>query len=242
MSSILPVIRHDLDLTGASPDNLVVGEPHALSNRRYRVFAPTYGAFYAESAVVRDATTGQPLAQNQYYFGEALEQPTLETGKSIYAVVVISDPTVSPNVVIDYQALGGPYYASYAAIIQALETVAIDNRPVSWPSIPDKPDEFPPTWHLHDIGDLYGFEYLVNALDRLRDAILMGDQMSHNEIFAYIDEMLRRLNQAFGDHLTDYNNPHRTTAHQVGALTEEETMALIKKLQRPAFRTFLNLS
>lgn len=228
------IIQYPLDPTGINPNNAVVNEPHTLPSRTVRVFATAYGAFYTESLVVRDVATGLPLTKDvQYYAAELYELPSARYGKEICAIVVITDPTVSNNIVCDYQCLGGPFGTSAQAIIQQIENLNLDDRPVAWGNIINKPSEYEPSHHLHDVGDVYGFEYVVHALDRIRAAIEFGDAASHDAIYEYIDrieaDLLALINTGNGNlqaHLQDTNNPHGTTAAQVGAYTKAESNAI----------------
>lgn len=229
------IVRYPLDPTGANPNNLVAGEIQNLTpNRNVRAIATLYGAFFTESLVVTDVATGLPLTPNtQYYAAEMYELPTARYGKEICAVILITDPTVSNQVSLQYQALGGPYGTSATAIIQQIENLQLDTRPVAWGDILDRPSEFPPAFHLHDVGDVYGFEYLVHAIDRVRDAIEVGDSAQYDQIYAYIDHLQTVLqaeidsgNAGLSAHLADFGNPHRTTATQVGAYTIAQSDAI----------------
>jgi ABC-type polysaccharide/polyol phosphate export permease len=55
------------------------------------------------------------------------------------------------------------------------ETVLQDARPVAWENVLGKPLLFPPTTHLHNLEDVYGFEPIVGALERVRNAIILSD-------------------------------------------------------------------
>jgi len=217
------VIRYPLDPTGTNPDNLVSDEPHQMPARQIRAIATEYGAFYTESVTVVDAATNQPLVKGvQYYPAELYEVPTGMFGKEVCAIIMITDPSVSANVKITYQAVGGEYSRSVTAIIQQIEALNLDDRPVEWGSIINKPSEYPPSHHLHDLGDIYGFEYMVHALDRIRAAILMGDDVSHDTIYQYIDArdnyvigLIQSQSDALAAHIADKNNPHETTKAQV---------------------------
>jgi len=232
------VIRYPLDETGTSPDNLVLNEPHELGSRQVRCIALHYGAFFTESLRVRDAATGQLLTSAQFYPAELYAVPTALYGKEICAIIVITDPTVSGNVLVDYQVLGGYYGASTQAIIQQLENLNLDDRPVSWHNVIDKPSEFPPTWHYHDAGDIIGFEFVVQALDRIRDAVLMGDRASHDEIYRYIDraydellDLINRQGEDISAHVAiTSGNPHGTTAAMTGAYTTQQVDVLLANL------------
>lgn len=182
------ILRYPLDPTGVSLDNLVSGEPHVLPNRTTRVVATSYGAFFADSLRVFDITNNRELVRGiSFQAVEMYELPSAKFGKEICAVVLITDQTVSSEVSLTYQALGGDFSLSADAVVRMFESLAIDNRPVAYPSIINLPAEFPPVHHLHDIGDVYGFEYMVHALERIVEAIRYGDTGSHDRIYRYID-------------------------------------------------------
>jgi hypothetical protein len=152
-----------------------------------------------------------------------LEFPTGAYGKEIDGIILIKDTTVSNNIEIDYQTLGGQYSTNSDAIIQMLNSADLDDRPVAWGDIIGKPDAFVPAMHYHDIGDVYGFEYVVHAIERVREAILIGDDASHDQIYRYIDASNALLDQHIttvdnnlAAHIGDHNNPHATTKTQVG--------------------------
>jgi hypothetical protein len=223
MTTPTPIYRYPLDGTGKSPDNLVVGEEHQLSNRTVRCVAPTYGGFFAESVVVKDLATNMPLVKGpDYYFGELFEFPTGRYGKEIFGIIVITKPGVT-KIAINYQALGGDYSYSMDAVIAMLDNLNLGERPAEWGMIIGRPTLFDPAAHFHDAGDVYGFEYVVHAIDLLKQAIILGDVASHDEIYAYIDKFfagqgtsITAVQAALNAHIADRNNPHVVTKDQVG--------------------------
>lgn len=220
----IPLITYPLDLTGQSSNNLVLGEPHDLTTLTNRAFVPNHGPFYTRNLVVRQAGSGIVLEPNLHYKAAQLfSEATLKTGLEVCSVIVIVDDTIGTQFEIDYQAVGGDYSASVYAIEQMIATLDLDERPITWGSILGKPTAFPPASHLHDLGDLYGFEYMVAALEGIRQAILTGDAISHEEIYAYIDHQdneiiasIQGFLSLLDAHTGDYNNPHQVTKAQVG--------------------------
>lgn len=218
------LIRYPLDPTGVNPNNKVLNEPHTLQNRTIRVVAPSYGAFFTESLVIKDVTNNNvTLTSTQFKAVELYEFPSGRYGKEICGVILITDVSVSNNISISYQALGGDYSTNTDAIVAMLNTIDLDNRPVSWPNLIGKPAQFVPAMHYHDIGDVYGFEYVVHAIERLRMAVLAGDDTTHDEILRYIDQWGNSLSGGNGNivaqlnaHVLNTNNPHSTTKSQVG--------------------------
>ena len=220
----IPLITYPLDETGQSPNNLVLGESHDLTTLTNRAFVPNHGPFYTRNLVVRQQGTGFVLEPELHYKAAQLfSEATLKTGMEICSVIVIVDDTLGTQFSIDYQVLGGDYSASVYAIEQMIATLDLDARPITWGSILGKPTAFPPASHLHDLGDLYGFEYFVAALEGIRQAILTGDAASHEEIYAYIDQRdntiiasIQGFLDLLDDHTSDLNNPHQVTKTQVG--------------------------
>lgn len=194
------VIRYPLDPTGVNPNNLVTGEIQNLTaNRNVRAIAPNYGAFFTNSLIVTDMATNKALTPNtQYYAAELYELPTDRYGQQICAIILITDPTVSNTVSLQYQTLGGPYGTSATAIIQQIENLQLDTRPVAWGDILGRPSAFPPAFHLHDIGDVYGFEYLVHAVDRVRTAIETNQASALDLFYSYIDQLFAAFQISFG--------------------------------------------
>lgn len=232
------VTRYPLDPTGTSANNLVEDEVHDLGARPIRAFPTNYGGFYTESVVVTEVATQLPLVKGvDYYPAELYEVPSYKYGKEICSVIVLTNANISTPVSITYQAVGGPYSTSQQALLQIMEQLNLDDRPVRWGDIIDKPPAFNPAHHLHDAGDIYGFEYIVAELERIRQAILMGDVASHDAIYKYIDDTFGDISTSIAAvqagltaHLADFNNPHHTSAAQLGVYTQAQVDALIANL------------
>ena len=200
------VVRYPLDPTGLSPDNKVLSEEHTLSDRPIKAFATSYGGFFTESVVVREKDSQRVLDKDvDYYCAELYDIPTARYGKEICAIIVITDSSVASDITVDYQALGGPWCSSQDAIIQMIDSLNLDDRPVKWGDIIGKPAEFNPAPHLTDAGDIYGFEYVVAALERVKQAILVGDDAAHDEIYKYVDTAIADLSTTVDTTYVKYN-------------------------------------
>lgn len=193
-------IRFNVDLTGVNPDNRVEAEVHTLAVKINRSVAPVYGPYYTESLEVYDAATNALLTRDVHYKClDVVGLPTAQSGKEICTIIVVTNPTVSNSVRLNYQALGGGYERTYEAIKLLMDNLMSDARPVSWPNILNRPTAFDPSHHLHRIGDVIGFEYMVSELERLKTAILLGDEIAHMEILAYIETSIAGLQQLLDD-------------------------------------------
>lgn len=166
-------IRLELDPTGININNRIIDEPHSLSNRPTRSIAPNYGAFFAKSLYITDG--GRKLERGvDYQVVELHQEATLKFGKEISSVILIINKNVSPNVKVTYQALGGYYSYNDKTLANLYQSVITDARPVDFSNIENKPSEYNPTIHRHLLDDIYGFEPVVDHLERIKRAITLG--------------------------------------------------------------------
>lgn len=163
----------DLDPTGLNINNRIADEPHNLSNRPVRSIAPNLGPFFGESLVIKNGSANLSRGTD-YQIVELHQEATLRYGKEICSVILIINPNIPSNVTITYQALGGHYTYDDSAIGNMYQSVINDNRPVEWTSVFNKPTEFNPTIHRHLVEDIYGFEPVVDYLERIKRAITLG--------------------------------------------------------------------
>ena len=169
--------KFPLDLSGESKHNKVSGETHKLKGRlRFKTLVPNHGAYYTDSLIVRDVKTGEKLkAEQQFLAIQYYEQPSKRSGKEVCASILILERDID-EVEIEYQAVGGEFEAIVPVIERALESVEdFRLQTASWGDLLDKPDVFPPAPHLHRISDVYGFEHVVQSLERMREVLLYRD-------------------------------------------------------------------
>lgn len=219
------IYKYPLDLSGSNPTNKVVNEPHELPAGTNRAIVPNYGAFFSASVKVFDALGNELVPREQFVATQLYQEATQKTGLEVCTVIVVTDETIAPNVKIEYQAIGGEFSSSVQAVRSMIETLELDNREVSWGSVLGKPDYFPSAPHLHDAGDLYGFEYLVEALDGLKRAVLVGND-------AAMIELTNRVNQLANSVL-----PKATMEEAISGYRDD--VVLTPKTAKAAFRAWL---
>lgn len=218
--------KYPLDLTGKSPDNFVIGEPHDLNDSGtgpYRVFVPIYGGFYTNNIKLYDAG-GKILQPHVDFVASYLyEEATRRSGLEVCGAIIVTNPNVSNRVYFDYQVVGGDYAVSTKVMSEIIAAINDDTRPIEWGNIIGKPDVYPAAGHRHALWELYGFEYVITELERITQAIIAGDQAVFDELRDYIyrmhvaaKEYTDALDRRFVDHKEDYTNPHRVTKAQVG--------------------------
>jgi len=221
--SVPPIIQYPLDLDGTSPTNKIVGERREITQNTARVFVPLAGPFYTSTFVIRNVDTGKDLVPvDDYVLAQPFAQASLRSGKDVMCAVVLK--VQAPiTVEMDYQVVGGEYSWNLGALKDLIEELNLDERPIKWGSIIGRPTMYPPAPHIHDIGDTYGWEYVTWQLERITNAILVGDEASHDELrqqMQFIRDQLQAnidaVDKKVDDHLNDFANPHKTTKAQVG--------------------------
>ena len=222
-----------LDKTGRSPQNRITGEEHILTTGTPRLVIPLYSAYFAESLAVQHAIDGvwQDLDNTQYMGIEMLDKTTFAAGKEVLCAILILDEKVIGPIRIDYQALGGEHNPHQGQLIEVVDVLS-GHLPVAWSSL-IKPTEFPPTKHLQDIADLYGAEYIVDALKRVRDVIAVSDDVFHRYILTeglYSRE--RDFYNTFDTHQVasaDYIDHQSNAAEKVNLLVRERLLDIEKE-------------
>lgn len=182
------IARFPEDVTGTKYSNLVVNEEHTLDvSVRNRALVTNEGAFFGDSTfIIKDKATNLPLtAGTQYKFVHIDQDASIRTGKSIYYGIIIIDSNVSSNVTINYQCLGGYYSNNNPAIKEAYENLMLDSGQIDWSNITNKPSAYPPTLHNNLLSDIYGFQPIIGALDRLGQAIQLGNVPGMQAILDY---------------------------------------------------------
>lgn len=194
MSSMSPVIKYQLDLTGKSPNNLVHDEIHKLKPAMNRVLVPKYGCFFTTTNMkLRDVETGYILKPEIDYKPIMFHaDATDRMGQEVCGGIVITNPAVSDHVAFTHQLCGGEYIKITELLVELIQNLNLDNRTILWGDLLGKPHFYKAGPHLHDIGDTYGWEYVVEAIHTIRDAIYKGDEASHDHIYQVID-ILRAL-------------------------------------------------
>lgn len=189
---------HVFDETGTLPENYVENEVRYPPDGDHRAVFARFGSFYINGFNIRDGN-GNIVTKDKYLYALYRGELSAKVAQDVISAVIITDSTIPSPFYIDYHAVGGPWGASNELIIDMYNKLMADNRSIAWPDILGKPDQYKPAHHFQDIGDLYGAEYWVEAIERMANAFLMGDNASHDEIWRRIDEIYRELKQDLFD-------------------------------------------
>lgn len=165
MSTAKQYKRYPLDLTGNHPDNRVMAEVHSITPQE-RIFNVMAGAFYAES--VQITYLGEQLkAHEDFRFHRVVEDAIRQSGKDVAMLIEITDKSVSGDIEVRYQAVGGEFQNIHESLVDMLENYKHDARGTFYKDIIEKPRFFEPVRHLTSIYDIYGLNPIAGPLNEL---------------------------------------------------------------------------
>lgn len=165
MSTAKQYKRYPLDLTGNHPDNRVMAEVHSITPQE-RIFNVMAGAFYTES--VQITYLGEQLtAHEDFRFHRVVEDAIRQSGKDVAMLIEIMDKSVSGDIEVRYQAVGGEFQNIHESLVDMLENYKHDARGTFYKDIIEKPRFFEPVRHLTSIYDIYGLNPIAGPLNEL---------------------------------------------------------------------------
>lgn len=165
MSTAKQYKRYPLDLTGNHPDNRVMAEVHSITPQE-RIFNVMAGAFYTES--VQITYLGERLtAHEDFRFHRVVEDVVRQSGKDVAMLIEITDKSVSGDIEVRYQAVGGEFQNIHESLVDMLENYKHDARGTFYKDIIEKPRFFEPVRHLTSIYDIYGLNPITGPLNEL---------------------------------------------------------------------------
>lgn len=199
----IPNATYPFDPTGVAVSNLITGERQIIpaeNSKGFVLMIPFAAPYYRASLRVIYVPNGRELVEGvDYYCTHYFYEATTKIGQPIYGSVTILDKSLAGSVDFRYQTIGGEWTINEAQITQILSQTLLDPRTATWEQIVDLPHQFPPVNHPHDVyEDMGRMQDVVDAVYDIAEAIRQASSGTTE------------------DHLQDFNNPHETTAAQVG--------------------------
>lgn len=196
---------YEFDPSGGLAANRVPPESHTITPANgsdFDVIIPSFAPFFRKGMVVKHITSGQTLVEGIHFdLGYKFEAASKQTATPIYGAIVITDRTLSGQLTVEYQTLGGEWVMDTQEILTLLQNVKTDPRTVRWEDVIDKPITFPPVDHLHHSDDLVGMDDVTKGIEAIRVAV--GDSAG-------------KALSALLEHLRDHANPHEVSLAQLG--------------------------
>lgn len=173
MSSLI-IPRYQFDPTGQAPSNLILDEQHSVPQNGHRLIVAREGLFYTPGLIIRPANNPNHLVEGQdYQFTSNDPDITALTGIETATAIELINPQQWGDFVISYHAVGGHEGRSNALIKMLIDAIEnTKNLPIDWTAIRNKPSQYPPEEHFHEMRDITGWEVMVQGLRELQRAIV----------------------------------------------------------------------
>ncbi|QZA70802.1 hypothetical protein AH06_18 [Erwinia phage AH06] len=218
--------KYKLDTTGKDPENLIGGERHTVAaGPKNKIFAAYEGPFFSNTAKVRlvDGSYLEPWVDFQpvHHFPEASKK----TGQSCTCFIKILNESVSGDVFLEYQVVGGDYTFNSVTLENLLWAIINDERSVLWDNINNKPATYPPSYHIHDIfTDTYGWDDRIAFSNWVSDYLIGGAEALDyvgftNKVNVVLDELTTIQTSILAQiaaHDAEQDNPHADTRKKLG--------------------------
>lgn len=199
-------LQYQLDPKGTSPDNLITGEKHLISNHKgFAVVAPQKGLFHVGSVRVMDTATSEPLQVGvDVVFLEMYQSLTLKYGTEVAGLIFLKNlPDTIDEVTIEYQVLGGVYFQRSNVAADMLNTHG--QKSLDLPQWEDyiTPSSIMPNPAVHSLGNDFGFEYIVYGLEKLRNTMVWADTTLLHSLIDKINKWLLNLTLLLTKHMEE---------------------------------------
>jgi hypothetical protein len=166
---------------------------------------------------VVDYTNSATLVKDVDYVGmDVASIPSKLTGQAVYNALVITKPGV---VGVDVSYSTPTDFSTTSditnALSQLLSALLSNSRSVWWENVLGRPDVFNPVAHRQNLAKATGYEYLIHTLDQLIKVMILGDELGHDKLRAYIDTQCRNH---FNSLVAEYNSIHNSTVVAAAAI------------------------
>lgn len=182
-----PKFEIGADYSGMSSRHFQYNEVHDFtSDAATRIFMPNNGSFYVDSLKILDSNTGQPLTSGgdgQYTVFILDDVATEKSGKQVCGLIDVTDPNVG-GVILEYNFVGGLHTTGYYLLRQLLLMYPNGiNSVLHWDEVLNKPDEWDPAFHRHNVRELFKTDSWIVWIERIRCGVVEYYRENLNNIY-----------------------------------------------------------
>lgn len=189
-------------------------------NKGY-VICPEWGAFYSDTLIIRDKNNLPLVKGKDYNVAYLYEEYTLLSANEVMGLILI-DNKCKPPFSITAQYVGGPLFSSIKQVKEAIENVLDEAKfKFSFWDILNRPTEFIPSKHRHDMWQLLGMSSTVSMVEKINVSLKQrfnGINPLIKPLSNYLEDVLleneRKLEQLVykaNEHYSNWDNPHQDT-------------------------------
>lgn len=192
------------DYTGKNLDHRKISEKRKLTDATSRLVTLDFGAFFAESLVIRNVATGRPLTPGKDF--ACVELDTLATersGKQVCTAILVQNQQVI-DIEIDYIFVGGQHMSGLHLMkqLKAIYPNGLEPR-YHWENILNRPETFKSKTHQTHVKELYGFDGINRSLQEMIDGLGYKENqyidVTFSKVMTKLNEMNIQLNEFIAD-------------------------------------------
>lgn len=231
----MSLYQYPLDLTGELSSNRVTIPVTIGSGKVDRAYAFPAGPFYTKD--FRLYETGKqttPLTRGTDYeliIGHAAYR-RVTGNKEVCIGVLITNPKVGTDLINEANVVGGPESAMVAGYEEAIRNLNLDNRDILFKDLHELPDLFPAAPAYKDLGDIYGFEYIISVLGKLLNARGAADEMTLETLRAMMEDLKNAFMAALKVHVEAEGNVHNLTIEQLNGYSATKIDELLQAIRK----------
>lgn len=192
------------DYTGKNLDHRKISEKRKLTDATSRLVTLDFGAFFAESLVIRNVATGRLLTPGKDF--ACVELDTLATersGRQVCTAILVENQQVE-DIEIDYIFVGGQHMSGLHLMkeLKAIYPNGLEPR-YHWENILNKPETFKSKTHQTHVKELYGFDGINHSLQEMIDGLSYKDSQYIDNTFSKVMTKLNEMNVQLDNFIAD---------------------------------------
>jgi len=165
----------DFDRTASSSSNLISGEIHPVNLTPGSAILTEHGLFYQKDFEVYSLPSNTLLTKGIDYnfvgYSKTITEATAGVGRGVFAGIRLLNQTLTGSISVTYRAVGGREGNPIDIYYQLQSLLSNNPSTVNFFNTIDRPDEYPPSDHSHDISDLDGIGALTYYAKQIADAL-----------------------------------------------------------------------
>lgn len=188
-------LSYVLDPTGTSTNNLVSNDIFNVTPGSNTAIVPTAGMYFSISLIVTNSINGTIMTRNvDYICIELSGEMTGKYGQEINGAVLWLGTTGVTSVSLQYQCLGGDTAYDNTLLQELIQNTTLTSQQLEWSNILNKPNAYTPNNHINMLSDIYGFEPLVYAIERLSKLVNLNNTVSYQSLMDWVTSQLANVN------------------------------------------------
>lgn len=238
----LPEIKqYRFDVSGGTTENLVPRELIPASDERNaKIVVPRHAPFFIESVNVYRAGHTIPLNLGEHYDFVSIDHELSEYCGNRVSWVIRKLKDDLPDLEITYQTLGTVPVLTETTKYW-YEAAALDQRPVWFDQLLNKPRHFIPMLHGHDLAKgFFNFSRIIEIYEKRYETMFSEDAMipyrdwfvgQLNNLKTYVEPYRLLLERYTDNHIDNKDDPHGTRSKDIPGLDNLDSVKTADRQQ-----------